>query len=1220
MKNKLLALMALCGATSSTMPLWAAWEDPQLSFVTPDFDAIQKGSREVYYLYHVASGMFMSNSSTACAVAADGQEVTLSYGTDYELASHAVDAADYSDAQSYRLSMMNAPTNGGFHELYLNGDGVLYVDHNKTGHILWDILPQDDGTYRLQVNQDDPTYGASNATYAGALVGVNQSEGKWNTSVNPLIIPGTAGFEDAAFDWKFVTPEVYEVYKAKLALQEQLNLADERGFTDYSEYAAIYNKEDATPEEIRQAAADLAADLVDYAYSVASEANPADVTSLVKNPSFLDENGAATSDGWTTWRETTVENFQPQAGRYSEFQTPDGHQFGDFFERWTSSGTHGDWYVEQGLEGLPDGKYRLGAYIMTNNIEANGGAAGLFLYARTLGGESATEADHASPDGSTWAFPYSVDFNVIGGTATIGMRSTDYASNWSAVGYFTLQYLGAGEATDIREAVRNNIAEMEQKYTDGVANTPHGQAEDDAYQAMLATAKEAVENTAVTNDSLTSLVKSLQASYDAMTASAAQYVTLDERIQALWDLWEGNAIYKDLNIPDYEDYVGGLQDEYDARTFDMTQLDSIQPRGEQLWKECAMGLLESGETDNATGMLTNPNFSDGNTGWAMSGDGNFNATDMVSEVWNGRNWEVYQEITGLPQGSYKITAQAFYSPSSHNKNEWHENYGLPGDHTSDIHGYLFGNEASVPLVHIMSCPTAEKPESGAFEEITWGSESLMGQFIPNDKASSRIVFEADPTNYLNEVVCYVGEDGVLRLGTKMSGVDWEAAWIVYDNFQVTYLGADDMSGASSALNALIEEATKLLNAESLSTTETRDALNKAIEDATAAAAGDMTPEVYAAQTEALNAAMEAEREAVSEATTLETKVNNENLKFQSTGEGSYVAYEGTEAYDELETIVMDVITTIDNEGIFASREEIKNYNDAINAGCAKMMSALYDFSVASKDAPVEVTNLIYNPSFQLYTMNDDGTATLSLSNDGWTIEGGGGATSGLNFEVFDDSTDIHQTLHGLPAGYYRLVYNGFYRGGGANETALNRRDSVEHKFAEVFVTYDNELWRDTVQTILNVIHDTKYYDGGDIFLADSLFPERQDLVYFLIVNNVTGADKAFKDGKYVNDLSFYVAEGKEPTIGLWKTGMVSNDWVCVDNFQLFYLGDGDANRPDDFVSNVEDVINEGTAEVVSTTWVTLDGVKVNAPTQRGIYIRADKMSDGTLKTTKVLVP
>ena len=49
MKNRLLALMALCGATSSTMPLWAAeWADPTLTFETPDFDAIKAGQKEVY--------------------------------------------------------------------------------------------------------------------------------------------------------------------------------------------------------------------------------------------------------------------------------------------------------------------------------------------------------------------------------------------------------------------------------------------------------------------------------------------------------------------------------------------------------------------------------------------------------------------------------------------------------------------------------------------------------------------------------------------------------------------------------------------------------------------------------------------------------------------------------------------------------------------------------------------------------------------------------------------------------------------------------------------------------------------------------------------------------------------------------------------------------------------------------------------------------------------
>ena len=47
MKNRLLALVALCGATSSTLPLWAAdWADPELTFVKPDLDGIKGGQRD----------------------------------------------------------------------------------------------------------------------------------------------------------------------------------------------------------------------------------------------------------------------------------------------------------------------------------------------------------------------------------------------------------------------------------------------------------------------------------------------------------------------------------------------------------------------------------------------------------------------------------------------------------------------------------------------------------------------------------------------------------------------------------------------------------------------------------------------------------------------------------------------------------------------------------------------------------------------------------------------------------------------------------------------------------------------------------------------------------------------------------------------------------------------------------------------------------------------
>ena len=239
MKNKLLALIALCGATSSTMPLWAAWEDPQLSFVTPDLEAIQKGTPATYYVYHVASGQFMSAGAdygTTFVIASDGQEVTISYGKDYQLNSYAPDNAQYSDAESYRLSMMNAHSNGGFHEIFLDPGGRCYVDHNQTGHILWDIMPQEGGTYRICVNAEDPTYGVGSASGV-TVMGVNQnSEGVFDQIINPLIVEGSGGYENAAFDWKFVEPAVYERYRAKQLLQEQLEIADERGFTDYADY------------------------------------------------------------------------------------------------------------------------------------------------------------------------------------------------------------------------------------------------------------------------------------------------------------------------------------------------------------------------------------------------------------------------------------------------------------------------------------------------------------------------------------------------------------------------------------------------------------------------------------------------------------------------------------------------------------------------------------------------------------------------------------------------------------------------------------------------------------------------------------------------------------------------------------------------------------------------------------------------------------------------
>ena len=63
MKNRLLAAMALCAATSSTMPLWASeWADPTLQTVDPNLATDGTGGGE-YYIYHPYSGLWLTKDA-----------------------------------------------------------------------------------------------------------------------------------------------------------------------------------------------------------------------------------------------------------------------------------------------------------------------------------------------------------------------------------------------------------------------------------------------------------------------------------------------------------------------------------------------------------------------------------------------------------------------------------------------------------------------------------------------------------------------------------------------------------------------------------------------------------------------------------------------------------------------------------------------------------------------------------------------------------------------------------------------------------------------------------------------------------------------------------------------------------------------------------------------------------------------------------------------------
>ena len=1226
MKNRLLALMALCGATSSTLPLWAAdWADPELTFADPNLATDGTGGG-VYYIYHVATQKFMANGNytnnwnTELVVADEGKEVTLSYGEDYELSRRPETDPEYSTAKGWRLSMMDAPSNGGFHELFLREASLsICVDHNKTGHILWKITKQGDGIYRIKILDEDPKFGigAQGGLYKNSYVAVNEG----NTGVDALLDPSTGGYENAGIDWQFVEPKVYEVYIAKKnVLKPQLEAADEAGYTDYAKYKELYESADATVEQIEEAAEELKDAVLEFKYSSASEATPADLTAKITNASFGDG-----SNGWTSWRANNNNNFGVVTKKEGEIGTSDGFDFRTFFERWIATPPTGDYYIEQSLSELPDGKYRLKAYIMTQQTAENGGPKGLFLYAKTVAGESKKEADVPSPDGTPYAAPYTVDFSVIGGTATVGMRSEGSKDGWSAVGYFTLQYMGKAGAITMRDALNQNITEAEKQYKEEISLKKHSKEGDKKYEEMIALAKAAVANDEVKDDSLQSIAKSLQLRMDSLVSDVAAYQTLTTKTNDLSVAWD-ESIYADQDFLDYEEYLVGLEEAYNQGTFDPTEVDSIQPRADRIWKACILDALETGDTDNVTGLLTNPNFTGNTNGWTYEKLGGPNNDGLkygnnVAECYE-QAFDVYQEVNGLPVGTYEVSVQGFYRPAGNAT--WSAAWGVEGDATNDVLAYVYGNDGMAKLPHVADGLQDENIGEDC-AQLTAGGADLEGKYVCNGKKSAELIM-ADGTSYLMTVKCYVGEDGKLRFGVKMPTApeSLTAYWTLFDNFQVTYLGADDMSGAKSAMEALIGNAQELLNKEALTTQEAKDGLNKAIEAATAVV-DNLTPETYKEHSEALNAAMEAGQEAIDAATALETKNDNHADKLGSSGEGSYEDYADTEGYAELDDVVLEVDEKISGDGIFASMEEIADYNVKLDKAYTKMMSGKVNFSEATKDKPVDATNLIMCPSFQSKKFNADKNEWEDVrAADGWvnaSIEDGPSSkvTSALNYEMFNDSSEIHQTLYNMPAGYYRVVYNGFYRGGDMVPAALTRRDSTEEVLnAEVYLEGKESKWTNKLASIFDNVREYKY-DSSDAVLADSLFPDMPDLLYHCIVNQVAGAKLAFEDGAYEGNFSFRVEEGEEPILGVRKTGKITNDWTCFDNFHLYYLGDGDANKPDDFVSSVEEAVADGKATVVSSAWYTINGVRVAEPKQRGIYIRQDKMSDGTTKSVKVMV-
>lgn len=184
--------------------------------------------------------------------------------------------------------------------------------------------------------------------------------------------------------------------------------------------------------------------------------------------------------------------------------------------------------------------------------------------------------------------------------------------------------------------------------------------------------------------------------------------------------------------------------------------------------------LKAEWTDVTDVFLQNPRFDGNNSaGWTrqVSAEGNAINYDAM-EVYNG-TFDIYQELSGLPKGKYRLTVQGYYRAGS-----------------NDV-AYAAHNRGNEPLSAVLYANDTELPMHSVYDFYFDGwfsncwNPANKNEYYPNGMYSGSCAFN-DYGAYVNTLEFQA--DGDAKIGIKNSEYV-QANWCMFDNFRLEYEGS-----------------------------------------------------------------------------------------------------------------------------------------------------------------------------------------------------------------------------------------------------------------------------------------------------------------------------------------------------------------------------------------------------------------------------------------------
>ena len=382
---------------------------------------------------------------------------------------------------------------------------------------------------------------------------------------------------------------------------------------------------------------------------------------------------------------------------------------------------------------------------------------------------------------------------VKGGELTIGLTSNGQTAHWVLWSKFQFVYEGAG--TDATSIMLNARLEEIEKYVES--------NQEEMTEPGVAAAESFIDkaNKDISNNNAEAMEADIEEATNVLAAAQENVAALKALYSAADALEEAINEYADMATDDAVNAASAAQ----GKLEDVTSLttEEVKTLTEEV-NAATAALKVPAYTDasdenpvDMSRMIVNSTFDTiGDfTGWS-SGFGAGGTTSTNAECYE-KIFDVYQDIVGLPAGTYQVSVQGYYRQGSA-ANDYTNTQTEDGTPAYNAYIYALGETTDTCSAPIMSICAGMLPAGLGGATSSVGEE---GYVVPNtmesatywfdttDDEGNAIYYVTETNPGFNAVVVKVGEDGKLRIGVKKD-VTISTDWAIFDNFKLVYYGAN----------------------------------------------------------------------------------------------------------------------------------------------------------------------------------------------------------------------------------------------------------------------------------------------------------------------------------------------------------------------------------------------------------------------------------------------